>query len=271
MSVNLERFVTNLHPDTKHPLPDLFIMNRGEPMFGMGFGVMELVHPRLLNSFITEFLHRGHLIDYGLEQLRDMTNRCCSCGMFVAVQEAYYCTDFGGPESLEPGEETIWCKKCFDETGGRDECRFWNWTCPKLNLGLEMPMDIEVIEPDENVDKKLDWKIYEYQGCEILKLEPGRMVKLALEDATEHVEDPNGCYVLKGAVRDIDGLAIGDEVVCPGLMGDWRLAKVAEIDGKEGCAETEVDWFTLEYEDLRGCWISTCQINRQAIDKIRIP
>tara|TARA_Y100000034_G_scaffold115706_1_gene153189 strand:- start:1076 stop:1474 length:399 start_codon:yes stop_codon:yes gene_type:complete len=132
-------------------------------------------------------------------------------------------------------------------------------------------MEIEVIEPDENSNNLLNWKIYEYQGCEIIKLEPGRMTKLALEDATEHVEGPNGCHILKGAIRDIDGLSIGDEVVCPGLMGDWCLAKIIEINGKEGSAETEVDWFTLEYEDRRGCWIATCQINKRAIDKIGMP
>jgi hypothetical protein len=121
---------------------------------------------------------------------------------------------------------------------------------PEFVGKLPVRQDLEVI-PDTNPDgsKKLGWMCSEYVGCEVYRFKHGTVWDIPLTKE--------------------DDLKVGDEIGVAGLFGGYHIMTIAKREDGELYADGDSMMATLSFNgDDRHCWVSSCLINKRAVEKL---
>ena len=130
---------------------------------------------------------------------------------------------------------------------------------------FDIPIETCII-PSDDPKKKLNvgWTVEEVQGIEIVKPYKNWIEEFGKKLARD---GSWGDLVVKHAIRDVNGISIGDKVIVSHFFGVDE-ATVTEIDFKnrKGVAETEYTIYLLGFEaGKRNAWVSDGMINKKCL------
>lgn len=129
--------------------------------------------------------------------------------------------------------------------------------------------DITVIEAEkkEKKEMKLNWFVYEYQGCEVFKIVK-EMENLSVKEmwyAQHYPKDRNGEPLYHKPIIKQEDLKEGDEVI----VWDWRGIIKSREEG-ELYVDCGGSYGTLEFDnDERHCWVCSCMVNK-GVEKLMV-
>lgn len=138
---------------------------------------------------------------------------------------------------------------------------------PEFIGKIPVRTDITIIDADNKDNRKLGFKCYEYQGCEILRRKK-EYKDISIEEINKNMQEVyyfHKCKYLE-PIKDKDSLKENDEVVVPRLMG-YDFANIIKNEDGTLKAETSYSVFPLEYgKDDRSCWVCAMEINKKCFD-----